>query len=348
METHVFCFYASISFLFRAASAAGFDTDPLALKCVPTIEYPPNPGTCPVVPTGTVCEYSFNPQICGSGSCFYTNTCESTAAGASECRSANCPSASEGVMCTMEYMPVVCEPFGCEYSNQCQATASGYSEAMCRLADCPAPAADRQCTRDIDPYECTGGCVYDNPCVATSAGFDLASSCAPVPDPTPPESCPAPDANVACTMEVDEVICRGADGVECFYVNQCLGNAAGYNPYECYGQYCIPPRTPEQCPSPAEDDDPQLCGPYGTYAYYVWIERSFCFSKINSLKYCSCCLVWLTTMPRRLLVIMTAAAHRRMRICKSLPGQSSWVYTRPVYSRFVSRTTGGYHLSCTV
>lgn len=244
-------------------------------QCVRVTNVPANLPTCPVVPLDAACAYDFDPVHCGGDRCFYTNTCESRAAGytdAEDCENANCPAPAAGTVCTADFAPVTCGNFDCGYSNLCGAMAAGFSETECSLDSCPTGGDAASCSREYKPTQCgDDGCVYDNDCLAQAAGFEpnpTSGVCKPLLDGVNPAECPAQQEGGICTAELNEKQC-GPLG--CLYSNQCEADAAGYSEGECWQAYCPAPSTVDAC-----DSVPDLitCGPYGRFLCSILL---FCF-----------------------------------------------------------------------
>ena len=246
------------------ATQAGFDPNPDVGQCVRVINIPANLPTCPVVPTSSVCAFDFDPVICGGDRCFYTNTCESQAAGFidADCENANCPAPAAGTVCPADFAPVTCGNFDCTFSNLCGALAAGFTETECSLDSCPS-GDDSSCSREYKPTMCGDDkCVYDNDCIAQAAGFEpnpTSGICKPLVDGVNPAECPAESGGSVCTAELDEKQC-GTLG--CLYSNQCQADAAGYSEAECWQAYCPAPSTVDACD---KVPDPITCGPYGRF-----------------------------------------------------------------------------------
>ena len=165
------------------------------------------PPACPTLRSDVVCSTDWDPYICGTNACGYSNYCDAEGSGfnvTTECEKstltenavASCPDWQvPDFFCAAYWDPYECGPNNCEYGNECEATLAGFnvttnctssatsqpSMSPTRKPNCPSIPEDLFCEESWKPYLCVDSCRYSNDCYASASGFNVTSDCIELP-----------------------------------------------------------------------------------------------------------------------------------------------------------------------
>jgi hypothetical protein len=167
---------------------------------------------CPTLKSDVLCSTDWDPYICGTNQCEYSNDCVAQGSGfnvTAECRKSSEPSTEAPVtedatvacptqqspdfFCTAHWDPYECGANKCQYGNDCEALVAGFNVTTncTRVAttaptttttnDCPTLPTDLFCEEIWKPYICADKCRYPNDCYASASGFNVATDCIELP-----------------------------------------------------------------------------------------------------------------------------------------------------------------------
>ncbi len=165
------------------------------------------PPACPTLRSDVFCSTDWDPYICGTNACGYSNYCDAEGSGfnvTTECEKsivtesavASCPDwLTPDFFCAAYWDPYECGPNNCEYGNECEATLAGFnvttnctssvmsepSMSPTRKPNCPSIPEDLFCEESWKPYLCVDSCRYSNDCYASASGFNVTSDCIELP-----------------------------------------------------------------------------------------------------------------------------------------------------------------------
>ena len=165
---------------------------------------------CPTLKGDIICSTDWDPYVCGTTQCEYSNDCTASGSGfnvTTECRKSSDPSTevpetedafacptqtSPDLFCSAHWDPYECGANNCLYGNNCEALVAGFNvTANCthvataaptepltaQTADCPTLPTDLFCEEIWKPYLCVDKCRYPNDCYASASGFNVTSDC---------------------------------------------------------------------------------------------------------------------------------------------------------------------------
>ena len=182
------------------------------------IEPSPEPTfVCPTLQSDVICSTDWDPYICGTHQCEYSNDCVARNSGfniTTQCQKASEPSTE---------VPA---------TEDASSSVSGSSASNCPTQQNP----DLFCTTHWDPYECgIHKCRYGNDCEALVAGFNVTTHCTRVGSTNSSSSsnttsntafdCPVFPPDLFCEEVWQPYLCVD----QCQYTNDCYATASGFN-----------------------------------------------------------------------------------------------------------------------
>ena len=166
---------------------------------------------CPTLQSDVMCSTEWDPYICGTNQCEYSNDCAAQGSGfnvTAECRKSSEPSTELPVVmedafacptqlnpdlfCLTYWDPYECGENKCLYGNDCEALVAGFNvttsctnvattEPTAAPTDCPSLPSDLFCEEIWKPLLCVDKCRYPNDCYASASGFNVANDCIELP-----------------------------------------------------------------------------------------------------------------------------------------------------------------------